>query len=275
MKVNAALIQMKCGENKEEIMERTCRYISDAAKQGANIVCLQELFNSIYFCQYKDSKYYSWAESIPGPTTTRMMKVARENKVVLVVPIYELAMPGVYYNTAVVISEKGEIIGTYRKNHIPDLPYFNEKFYFKPGNFGYPVFPTTYGNIAVYICYDRHFPEGPRIFSLQGADIMFVPTATMGKYRYLWELENKGHAVANGIFVAGVNRVGQEDQMDFYGSSFFIDPRGDIMVQAGDQNDEIVFAEVDYSMNREIRNGWQFLRDRRPETYTDLVKLLP
>lgn len=275
MIVKAALVQMKCGEDREEIVERAIRHIHSAAEKGANIVCLQELFNGTYFAQYVDAKYYDWAETIPGPTVARMQEAARKNNVVLIVPLYEKLITGVYYNTAVVINNEGEILGRYRKNHIPELPMFFEKFYFKPGNLGYPVFKTPFGNIAVYICYDRHFPEGPRLFGLHGADMMFVPTATKGTYKYLWEIELKAHAIANGLFIGGVNRVGIEDKMDFYGSSFFCNPRGDIIAQCGDKEDDVLMAELDLDMVREIRNQWQFFRDRRPETYVDIARLLP
>jgi N-carbamoylputrescine amidase len=275
MVVKAALIQMKCGEDRDEIITRTLSYIDEAAAKGAKIVCLQELFNGIYFCQYMDSKYYDWAEPIPGPTTKIMQECAQKNGIVLIVPLYEMVFPGTYYNTAVVINKDGEILGRYRKNHIPELPLFHEKFYFKPGNLGYPVFRTEYGNIAVYICYDRHFPEGPRVFGLHGADLLFIPTATKGSYKYLWEVELRAHAIANGLWVGGVNRVGQEDQMDFYGSSFFTDPRGQIVAQTGDEGDAIVYADIDYTKNKEVRDLWQFYRDRRPETYLDMVRMMP
>ena len=275
MVVKAALVQMKCGEDRDAIVKDALKHIDNAVSQGAQVVCLQEIFNGIYFPQYVDAKYYAWAETIPGPTTKIIQEKARQHGIVIIAPIYEEAMRGVYYNTAVVINVDGEMLGRYRKNHIPELPYFFEKFYFKPGNLGYPVFKTPFGKIAVYICYDRHFPEGPRIFGLNGADMMFIPTATKGSYKYLWEVELRAHAIANGLFVGGVNRVGQEDQMDFYGSSFFSNPRGEIIAQAGDQEDEVVVAELDLDMVKEIRNAWQFYRDRRPETYLDIARLLP
>ncbi|MBI2267438.1 MAG: acyltransferase [Armatimonadetes bacterium] len=275
MKVKAALVQMHCGEDRDQNLEKTITMVEKAAKDGARIVCLQEVFNSIYFPQYIDSKYYNWAEPIPGPTTQRLQETAKKNEIVLIAPIYEMAMTGVYYNTAAVIDHEGKILGIYRKNHIPDLPCFHEKFYFKPGNLGYPVFHTEFGNIAVYICYDRHFPEGPRIFGLNGADMIFIPTATKGSYKYLWEIELKGHAVANGIYVGGVNRVGQEDAMDFYGCSFFCNPKGEIISQVGDKDDAVALAEIDFDLIKEVRHMWQFFRDRRPETYFPVAQLLP
>lgn len=275
MELKVGLIQMHCGHDRKEIVKKTLEDIDQAADKGAKIVALQELFNGVYFPQYIDDKYYDWAEPIPGPTVHAMQEKAREHGIVIVVPIYEKAIPGVYYNTAVVINTDGELLGRYRKNHIPDLPMFHEKFYFKPGNLGYPVFKTPFGNVAVYICYDRHFPEGPRIFGLHGADIIFVPTATKGSYKYLWEIELKAHAIANGLFVAGINRVGVEDKMDFYGSSFVTNPRGEIIAMANDKTDEVLVVDVDFDMNRQIRNLWQFYRDRRPETYLEMIRLLP
>ena len=199
---------------------------------------------------------------------------------VLVVPWFEEAQTGVYYNAAAVIEADGTLLGTYRKTHIPHVgPCFWEKFYFKPGNLGYPVFPTDYGNVGVYICYDRHFPEGARLLALHGAEIVFNPSATVaGVSKYLWQLEQPAHAAANGYFMGAINRVGTEEPWKrgkFYGSSYFCDPRGQIIAQANEDDDAVVVADLDLGMIREVRNAWQFLRDRRPETYEDLVKLLP
>jgi N-carbamoylputrescine amidase len=198
---------------------------------------------------------------------------------VLVVPLYEEAMPGVYYNTAVVIDADGTLVGRYRKNHIPQVQGFWEKFYFKPGNLGYPAFQTRYAKIGVYICYDRHFPEGARILGLNGAEIVFNPSATVaGLSKYLWQLEQPAHAVANGYFVGAINRVGVEQPWatgSFYGSSYFCDPRGQIVAQGAEDKEELVMADLDLEMIDKVRSTWQFYRDRRPESYEELVRQLP
>jgi N-carbamoylputrescine amidase len=206
-----------------------------------------------------------------------MCEYAGKHGMVIVVPIYEEHMTGVYYNTAAVIDATGEYPGKYRKMHIPQVAGFWEKFFFKPGNLGYPVFDTQFGKVGVYICYDRHFPDGARCLGLNGAEIVFNPSATVaGLSQYLWELEQPAHAVANGYFVGAINRVGTETPWDigkFYGSSYFCDPRGQIVAQAGEDEDEMVIAELDFDMVREVRNTWQFFRDRRPETYGQLTEL--
>ncbi|MCL5035954.1 MAG: carbon-nitrogen hydrolase [Chloroflexi bacterium] len=274
--MKAAIIQLHCIEDKEENLKKTIGMIEEAASKGAKIMCLQEVFNTLYFPQTMDPKFYDLAEPLDGPTVRAMQEVAKKNEVVIVVPFYEKTdCPGVYYNTAAVVDADGRTLGIYRKSHIPLLPLFYEKFYFKPGNLGYPVFQTAYGNIGVYICYDRHFPEGARILGLKGAELIVIPTATIGSYQYLWEIELPAHAVANGCYVAGINRVGVEGQMNFYGSSFFSNPRGKIIAKASDKESEIVIADLDRSMIKEVRDLWQFFRDRRPETYLEIVQLLP
>jgi N-carbamoylputrescine amidase len=221
---------------------------------------------------------YAAAEAIPdGPTTQLMREYAKKYRMVIVVPIYEEHMTGVYYNTAAVIDADGSYLGKYRKAHIPQVAGFWEKFFFRPGNLGYPVFATAYGKVGVYICYDRHFPDGARCLGLNGAEIVFNPSATVaGLSRHLWELEQPAHAVANGYFVAAINRVGTEAPWNigrFYGSSYFVDPRGQIVAQASEDRDEMVIAELDFDLVREVRNTWQFFRDRRPETYGQLTEL--
>jgi N-carbamoylputrescine amidase len=239
---------------------------------------LQEIFYGPYFCAEEQVKWYNTAERIPdGPTVKLMQEIARKHGMVIIVPIYEEDMTGVFYNTAAVISETGEYLGKYRKTHIPHChPGFWEKFYFKPGNLGYPVFETTFGRIGVYICYDRHFPEGARALGLNGAEIVFNPSATVaGLSEYLWKLEQPAHAVANQYFVGAINRVGTEKPWnigEFYGTSYFCNPRGKILAEGSRDKDEVVVADLDLDMIREVRNIWQFFRDRRPEMYGELIK---
>lgn len=262
---------------KKAMIEKHIPLIQEAADKGANICCLQEIFYGPYFCAEQDKRWYELAEPIPdGPTIKLMQELAKKHKMVMIVPIYEVDMTGVYYNTAAVIDENGEYLGKYRKHHIPQVnPGFWEKFYFKPGNGGYPVFQTTYGKIGIYICYDRHFPEGARMLGLNGAEIVFNPSATVaGLSEYLWKLEQPAHAVANQYFVAAINRVGTEKPWEighFYGQSYFCDPRGQIMVEGSRDDDEVVIADLDLDMIREVRDTWQFFRDRRPETYEKLT----
>lgn len=266
---------------RDAMVDKHVKMIAKAAKQGVKMLCMQEIFSGPYFCAEVHHRWYFMAEPIPGGhITTLMQEVARKHGMVLIVPIYEEAMTGVYYNTAVVIDGNGKILGKYRKNHIPEIPpAFTEKFYFKPGNLGYPVFDTDYGKVGVYICYDRHFPEGARLLGLNGADIIFNPSATIeGVSKYLWELEQPAHAVANGYFVGAINRVGLEEPFKsgkFYGSSYFCNPRGQIVAQASADKDELLVADLDFDEVRQVRNAWQFFRDRRPETYGDMIKLLP
>jgi len=279
-KVRAALIQAQANMDKQEAIDKHIKMIADAAGQGAQVVGLQEIFHGPYFCAEQDPKWYATAEPEDGPTVSRMREVAREHGVVLIVPWYEEAQPGVYYNTACVIERDGSVLGKYRKTHIPQVgPCFWEKFYFKPGNLGYPVWDTSVGRIGLIICYDRHFPEVARELGLKGAELVFNPSATVESLsRYLWELEQPAHAVANGFWVAASNRVGVEAPLNpnkFYGSSYFCSPRGKIVAQASDSEDEVLVADIDLDEIREVRNTWQFFRDRRPETYGDLARQLP
>jgi beta-ureidopropionase len=262
---------------KQANIETNIKFIEQAAGQGAKIICMQEVFTTPYFCAEQNTHWYDSVEKIPdGPTVKLMQEVARKHGMVIIVPIYEEEITGVYYNTAAVIDADGKYLGKYRKNHIPHTaPGFWEKFYFKPGNLGYPTFETAYARIGVYICYDRHFPEGARALGLNGAEIVFNPSATVaGLSEYLWELEQPAHAVANGYFVGAINRVGHEQPWDigeFYGKSYFCNPRGKIIAQASRDNDELVVADLNLDEIREVRNIWQFYRDRRPETYDSLV----
>ena len=251
--------------------------IEDAGKQGVQILCLQEIFNTPYFCPGQDNAWYASAETIPGPTTEQMQEYAKKYNMVIIVPIYEKEQAGVLYNTAAVIDADGTFLGKYRKNHIPHTSGFWEKYFFKPGNLGYPVFETKYAKVGVYICYDRHFPDGARCLGLNGAEIVYNPSATVaGLSEYLWKLEQPAHAAANGYFMGCINRVGIEKPWnlgEFYGTSYFVNPRGQIISEASRDNDELLVAEFDLDMIDEVRSTWQFFRDRRPETYDKLVEL--
>ena len=278
--VRAAVIQCYANMPKEEAIDKHVGLIAEAAAEGAKVTCLQEIFYGPYFPAEQDPKWYRTAEPVDGPTMTRMREVAREHAMVLIVPWFEEAQTGVYYNAAAVIEADGTLLGTYRKTHIPHVgPCFWEKFYFKPGNLGYPVFDTSVGKVGLIICYDRHFPEVARQVGLKGAELVFNPSATVESLsRYLWELEQPAHAVANGYWIAAINRVGIEEPLSsarFYGSSYFCDPRGQIVAQASDTEDEVLVHDLDIDLIREVRDTWQFMRDRRPETYGELTELLP
>jgi len=262
-------------EIKEAALEKHIPMIEEAGKQGIQILCLQEIFNTPYFCPGQDSAWYKAAEPIPGPTVERMQEFAKQYNMVMVVPIYEKEQPGLLYNSAAVIDADGKYLGKYRKNHIPHTSGFWEKFFFRPGNLGYPVFETRYAKVGIYICYDRHFPEGARALGLNGAEIVYNPSATVaGLSQYLWKLEQPAHAVANGYFMGCSNRVGIEKPWNlgqFYGSSYFVDPRGEIVAIGSEDKDELVAAELDLDMIEEVRSTWQFFRDRRPESYEQLT----
>jgi len=262
--------------NIEKMIQKHEAFAAEAAKKNVQILCFQELFFGPYFCAEQDRRWYKYAEPIPGPLTERMIKLAKRHKTSIIAPMYEEAETGVYYNTAIVIDNDGTLLGKFRKIHIPHLdPGFWEKFYFRPGNLGYPVFETAHTKVGVYICYDRHFPEGARALGLNGAEIVFNPSATVaGLSEHLWALEQPAHAVANGYFIAAINRIGQEPWKigTFYGSSYIADPRGQIIVKGSRDKDELVVADVDLDMIREVRNTWQFYRDRRPDTYQKLIE---
>ena len=275
---NACSIEEPIEKIKHENIVKNVSFIEEAAIRGVQIVCMQEVFTTPYFCAEQEPRWYEAVEKIPdGPTVKLMQEVAKKHGMVIIVPIYEEDITGVYYNTAAVIDADGKYLGKYRKNHIPHTkPGFWEKYYFKPGNLGYPTFETAFARVGVYICYDRHFPEGARALGLNGAEIVFNPSATVaGLSEYLWELEQPAHAVANGYFVGAINRVGHEKPWDigeFYGKSYFCNPRGKIIAQASRDSDELVVADLDLDQIREVRNVWQFYRDRRPETYDALTK---
>jgi N-carbamoylputrescine amidase len=262
---------------KETALEKHLPLIEEAGKKGVQILGLQEIFNGPYFCPSQDPLWYDAAESVPGPTTERMQAYAKKYQMAMIVPVYEREQAGVYYNAAAVLDADGSYLGKYRKSHIPHTSGFWEKYFFKPGNLGYPVFQTRYAKVGLYICYDRHFPEGARVLGLRGAEIVFNPSATVaGLSQYLWKLEQPAHAVANGYFVAASNRVGTEAPWNigrFYGTSYVVDPRGNFLVTASEDKDELVVAACDLDQIEEVRRTWQFFRDRRPETYGELTKI--
>jgi len=259
------------------MVEKHLPMIHDAGQKGVRVLGLQEIFNGPYFCPSQDRRWYDAAEPVPGPTVEKMQPLAKKYGMAMIVPVYEREQAGVYYNTAAVLDHDGTYLGKYRKTHIPHTSGFWEKFFFKPGNLGYPVFKLSSGvTIGVYICYDRHFPEGARLLGLHGAEIVFNPSATVaGLSQYLWKLEQPAHAVANGYFVAASNRVGIEAPWNvgkFYGSSYFVSPRGQFLAEASEDKDELVVADLDLDQIEEVRRTWQFYRDRRPESYGDLVR---
>jgi N-carbamoylputrescine amidase len=259
----------------QAMLDKHIPLIEEAGKRGVQILCLQEIFNGPYFCPGQDRRWYAAAEPIPdGPTTKVMQELAKKHNMVIVVPLYEEAMRGVYYNSAAVVDADGTYLGKYRKQHIPQTSGFWEKYFFKPGDGGYPVFKTKYATIGVYICYDRHFPEGARCLGLNGAEIVFNPSATVaGLSEYLWKLEQPAHAVANGYYVGAINRVGVEAPWnigEFYGQSYFVNPRGQFLAVGSRDKDELVVAELDLGMIDEVRQTWQFYRDRRPDAYEEI-----
>jgi beta-ureidopropionase len=285
--VRAALIQAKLCERsdapieriKQAMIDKHVALIAEASGRGAQVVCLQELFYGPYFPAEQQARWYALTERVPdGPTTRLMQDLARKHRLVLVVPIYEEDLTGIYYNTAAVIDSDGSYLGKFRKIHIPHCnPGFWEKFYFRPGNLGYPVFDTQVGKVGVYICYDRHFPEGWRELGLNGAELVFNPSATVaGLSEYLWKLEQPAAACNNIYFVGAVNRPGTEEPWnigEFYGSSYFVDPRGQVVAEGPRTEDALVVADLDLNLIREVRNVWQFYRDRRPETYKAIPQL--
>jgi beta-ureidopropionase len=275
---NVAPPEASLEDTKKAMVDKHVFYIDQAARAGAQIVCLQEIFYGPYFCAEQTTRWYDFTEPVPGGPTIRLMQdLARQYHMALIVPVYEVEQEGVYYNTAAVIHQDGTYLGKYRKTHIPHVaPGFWEKFYFRPGNLGYPVFDLGFAKIGVYICYDRHFPEGARALGLNGAEIVFNPSATVaGLSEHLWRLEQPAHAVANGYFIGAINRVGMEAPWnigEFYGSSYFCDPRGQIFAQATRDKDEVLTADLNLDLIGEVRKTWQFFRDRRPDMYESLVQ---
>ncbi len=282
-----ALVQMRCSMNPAENVDKAISFIRKAASQGAKIVSLQELFTIQYFCQKEDHKYFAFAEEIPGPTSKRLSEVAKELGVVIVASLFEKRAAGLYHNTAAVIDADGAFLGRYRKMHIPDDPLFYEKFYFTPGDLGFKSWKTRYGTIGVCVCWDQWFPETARLTALSGAEILFYPTAIgwhpSEKAQYgvrqhsSWETIQRGHAIANGCFVAVPNRVGHEapdggDGLEFWGQSFVADPSGQIIGKASNDQEEVLIVDIDLEQLDQQRTHWPFLRDRRIDAYGDLLK---
>ena len=269
--------EASCAQHRQTMIEAHLPYVEQATQQGVNILCFQEIFTGPYFPPSQDAKWYDLAERIPeGETVQQFQALAKQYGMVMLLPLYEEEMAGLYYNTVAVIDADGTYLGKYRKNHLPQVAGFWEKFFFRPGNLGYPVFKTKFGTLGVYICYDRHFPEGARALGLAGAEIVFNPSATVaGLSESLWQKEQVGHAIANGYFVAAINRVGTEAPWNigqFYGTSYIVNPYGDIIAKAPREGDFMLVADVDLQQVRESRNLWQFYRDRRPETYQPLIQ---
>jgi len=276
MAVRIALLQMNCSGKREENLARAEKMIREAASKKAQVLLLPEVFHELFFITDLNMRYFETAEEIPGPITAMVSNLARELAVVIVAPIYERVDRSVYYNSAAVIDADGKLLGVYRKNHIPLNTIFYEKLYFKPGNLGYPVFNTRFGKVGILICHDRHYPEGARALALNGAEIVLIPSATPDKSlsRKVWEKELCAHAIFNEYFVAGLNRIGVEGNYIYYGQSVVFDPSGEMMVQAG-PDEEILVADCDLDLITQRRRAWQFYRDRRPDTYGILTELVP
>ena len=275
--VRAALLQTDWTGDKASMIDKHEEQARLAAAQGAQVMCFQELFYGPYFCQVQDPQYYSYTEAIPdGPTTKRFQSLAKEIGMVMVLPMYEIVREGLYYNTAAMIDADGTYLGKYRKQHIPQVKGLWEKFYFRPGDGGYPVFDTAVGKVGIYICYDRHFPEGWRALGVNGAKIVFNPSATSrGLSSYLWKLEQPAAAVANEYFIGAINRVGIEPlgDDDFYGTSYFVDPEGKFVGEVGDAHKpELIVRDLDIDKIKLVRDRWAFYRDRRPDAYDELVE---
>lgn len=277
-----AVVQMSCGENQQANVDRALAHIAAAARDGAQIVCLQELFPAPYPCQSEDHARFAWAEPIPGPTTEALQKTARDSGVVVVGSLFERRTAGLYHNTAVVIDADGQLVGVYRKMHIPDDPLYYEKFYFTPGDLGFQSFPTRYGRVGVCVCWDQWFPEAARLTALTGAQVIFYPTAIgwhpseraeYGASQHnAWETMMRSHAIANGVFVAAANRVGREGNIDFWGASFICDPNGNLLARAGHEEETVLAADCNFEKIDVVRTHWPFLRDRRIDAYADLTK---
>jgi N-carbamoylputrescine amidase len=287
-KFKVGLVQMSMSADLQENLEKAAARVAEAGRKGAQVVCLPELYRSPYFCQREDQALFDLAEPVPGPSTERLSKVAREAAVAVVVPIFEKRAPGLYHNSAVVLDADGRTAGLYRKMHIPDDPAFYEKFYFTPGDLGFRAFDTRFGKVGTLICWDQWYPEGARLTALQGAVVLFYPTAIGwhphekekhgAHQRDAWRTVQRGHAIANGCYVAAVNRVGREPGppgqagLEFWGTSFLCDPFGVVVAEASTSEEEILVAEVDLGRIEEVRRGWPFLRDRRIDAYGGLEK---
>jgi N-carbamoylputrescine amidase len=280
--VTVALVQMCCAAAKEANVQQALARIAEAAERGANIIALQELFTGPYFCQTEDHRWFAEAEPIPGPTSAALAAAAKKHGVVIIGSLFERRAPGLYHNTAVILDADGAQAGVYRKMHIPDDPLYYEKFYFTPGDLGFPSFPTKYGRVGVCICWDQWYPEAARLTALGGAEIIFYPTAIgwlpaekaeFGASQHnAWETMMRSHAIANGVFIAAPNRVGREGALQFWGGSFVSDPNGNLLAKAGHENEEILLAQCDLGLIDVVRTHWPFLRDRRIDAYGDLTK---
>jgi N-carbamoylputrescine amidase len=285
-KFSIGLIQMSCSPDPEKNLEKAVARVKEAAGRGAQVICLPELFRSQYFCQKEDPELFNLAESVPGPTTEALAAVAQQYQVALVAPVFERRAPGIYHNSAVVIDANGEVAGLYRKMHIPDDPLYYEKFYFTPGDLGFRAFDTRYGRIAVLVCWDQWYPEGARLAALSGAVVLFYPTAigwhphekdtSGGEQREAWKTIQRSHAIANGTYVAAVNRVGHEAPaggagIEFWGSSFIADPFGVEIATGSTEKEEILLASVDLARVEDVRRNWPFLRDRRVDAYAGIT----
>ncbi len=287
-KIRVALIQMSCSASVAENLEKAVGYVRRAANQGAQIACLQELFRSQYFCQRADTQLFELAESIPGPSTEALTAVARGNQIVIIASLFERRDAGLYHNTSVVIDGDGTLLGSYRKMHIPDDPLYHEKFYFTPGDQGYRAFDTQFGRIGVLVCWDQWYPEAARLTALHGAKILFYPTAIgwhpaereqYGAVQHdAWKTIQRSHAIANGVYVASVNRVGHEvlfgQGLQFWGGSFVCDPLGVVLKEASQESEEVLVAECDFAHLESVRRNWPFLRDRRIDSYQPIVRRL-
>lgn len=287
-KFTVGLVQMSMSGNVDDNLKRAVDQIVKAAKKGAQVICLPELFKSRYFCQKEDIANFNLAETIPGPSTEKLRAAAKKYKIVIVASLFEKRTEGMYHNTVALINSEGEISGLYRKMHIPDDPAYYEKYYFTPGDLGYKAFKTSYGSIGTLVCWDQWYPEAARLTALKGASIIFYPTA-IGWHPYekkehgrqqldSWKTIQRGHAIANGVYIAAVNRVGLEKSdsksagIEFWGSSFISDPQGVVIAEASQKDEEIILAEVDTSRIEYIRRNWPFLRDRRIDSYVDIDK---
>ena len=281
-KVTIALVQIECTESKQANVDKALGRIDEAAAAGANVVCLPELFAGRYPCQSEDHRHFDQAEPIPGPTCEALSRVAGELGIVIVGSLFERRAAGVYHNTAVVFDADGQLVGRYRKMHVPDDPFYHEKFYFAPGDLGFSSFPTRFGKVGVAICWDQWFPESARLLALSGAQVIFYPTAIgwlagekeeFGTAQHsAWETMMRSHAIANGLFVAAVNRTGVEDQLEFWGASFVSDPNGNVLTRASHDAEETVLAECNFDQIDVVRTHWPFLRDRRIDAYDGLGK---
>jgi N-carbamoylputrescine amidase len=282
MALPVGLVQMRCGDDPGENLERALGRVEEAARSGARVVCLQELFRSAYPCQSEDPARFALAEPVPGPTTEVLSKLAQARGVTLIASVFERRAEGIYHNTAVVIDTRGHILGLYRKMHIPDDPLYYEKFYFAPGDLGFRSFETPEVRLGVLVCWDQWFPEAARLTALAGAQILFYPTAIGWQFdesaevepaqHDAWETVQRGHAIANGVFVAAVNRVGKEGEIRFWGRSFVADPFGRVLARASATEEETLLVDCDLALVERVRREWPFLRDRRIDAYGDLEK---